>query len=113
MTVIWLSCDESLIVIAQVLVWIILYYRETFTFSLSFQEGQLGREADDADDNSWNMIPGPISLPGDSCQAKWVSASGNQTFIAVDESLISENTLTKCQIFAHPECFGKFIVYSS
>ena len=53
------------------------------------------------------MIPGLVKLPGDACTAKWVAASGNQTFIGVDESLVSESTLPKCRVFANRDCIGK------
>ena len=55
------------------------------------------------------MTPGRVMLASDSYKAKWISASANQTFIAVDESLISEELLPKCQIFGQSDCIGKGI----
>lgn len=52
------------------------------------------------------MTPGPILLEGGSYRPKTIRAHGNQTFISVDESLVSDDLLPKCQVFGHPECIG-------
>ena len=55
------------------------------------------------------MTPQPVPMLGEGCKATWVGASGNQTFIAVDESLVSETTLSACKVFASPQAIGEFI----
>ena len=37
----------------------------------------------------------------------WVGAKGNQTFVAVDEMLISESSLSQCKVFANSEIIGE------
>ena len=80
---------------------------EVFTFG-RHQEGQLGRKKGKGDDETWHMTPQPVPMLGEGCKATWVGASGNQTFIAVDESLVSETTLSACKVFASPQAIGEF-----
>ena len=40
-------------------------------------------------------------------RATWIGASGDQTFLRIDESLISAYTLAKSNIFANNSCIGK------
>ena len=68
----------------------------------------MGRSEEELDDHLWHTVPGPVLLEGDSYRPKWIRAYGNQSFISVDESLISESVLPKCQVFGHPECIGKY-----
>ena len=53
------------------------------------------------------MSPGPIPSLGDECKVVWVGARGNQTFVAVNESLVSDQNLGKCRIFADSHTIGK------
>lgn len=50
----------------------------------------------------WNCIPAPITNIGPNFRKKacWISASGDQTFIKIDESLVNANSLTKISVAA-------------
>lgn len=50
----------------------------------------------------WNCIPSSITGIGPNFRRKacWVSASGDQTFIKIDESLVNANSLTKISVAA-------------
>ena len=76
-----------------------------FTFG-KHQEGQLGRKKEEGDDEAWHMVPRPVVHLGEECKVTWVGARGNQTFIALDESLISDSSLSKCCVFANSETIG-------
>lgn len=39
-------------------------------------------------------------------RATWVGASGDQTFLRIDESLINAHTLSRSNIFANQSCIG-------
>ena len=39
-------------------------------------------------------------------RATWIGASGEQTFVRIDESLINAHTLAKSHIFANRNCIG-------
>ena len=41
-------------------------------------------------------------------RATWIGASGDQTYLRIDESLINAHTLSKSNIFANNSCIGKF-----
>lgn len=74
------------------------------------QEGQLGRSQQEGDDDTWHMTPRVVDSMLDeprTCRATWVGAKGNQTFIAVDEKLISEHSLSQCKVFNTPQGMGK------
>lgn len=51
----------------------------------------------------WNCIPAPITGIGPNFRKKacWISASGDQTFIKIDESLVNANSLTKISVAAN------------
>lgn len=51
----------------------------------------------------WNCIPAPITGIGPNYRKKacWISASGDQTFIKIDESLVNASSLTKISIAAN------------
>lgn len=85
---------------------VLLQSGEVFTFG-RHQEGQLGRKKGEEDDETWHMVPRPVPMLGEECKATWVGASGNQTFIAVDESLVSESALSRCKVFASPQAIGE------
>lgn len=88
---------------------VLLQSGEVFTFG-RHQEGQLGRKKGKEEDETWHMTPQLVPMLGEGCKATWVGASGNQTFIAVDESLVSETTLSACKVFASPQAIGEFIL---
>ena len=56
------------------------------------------------------MVPGCVTL-SDSYKSKWISASNNQTFISVDESLVSDDLLNKTVVFGHTDCIGTFYMH--
>lgn len=85
---------------------ILLSDGRVYTFG-KFQEGQLSRSKEEGDDSYWHMIPRSVSGFDEKCKATWVGAQGNKTFIAVDESLVSENSLSHCKIFANSEVLGE------
>ncbi len=79
---------------------------EVFTFG-KHQEGQLGSKREEGDDDAWHTTPRPIALLGEQYKVTWVGARGNQTFVSVDESLVSELSLSKCRVFASPRAIGQ------
>ena len=40
-------------------------------------------------------------------RATWIGASGDQTFLKIDESLINAHTLAMSSVFANQSCIGK------
>ena len=94
----------------------LLYTGEVYTFG-KYGEGQLGRSAPSEasggkgerrqDNEAWHLSPSPIPSLGDGCKVVWVGAGGNQTFIAVDESLVSDQNLSKCHVFADSQTIGE------
>ena len=79
---------------------------EVYTFG-KHQEGQLGRQKGEEGDESWHMVPQPVPMLGDGCKSTWVGARGNQTFISVDESLVSDSDLSRCRVFSNTQSLGK------
>lgn len=51
----------------------------------------------------WNCIPAPVNGVGPCYRKKacWISASGDQTFIKIDESLVNANSLSKISVAAN------------
>ena len=92
-----------------------IYTGEVFTFG-KHGEGQLGRTAEreggagKGAKETWHMTPGPIPNLADGCKVVWVGARGNQTFVAVNESLVSDQNLGKCRVFADTHTIGKWCV---
>ena len=84
---------------------VLLSTGEVYTFG-KHQEGQLGRQPVGLDNDSWFTVPGLMEIPSEGCRAKWITASGNQTFVAIDESLIAEKSLSRCRVFANSQCIG-------
>nr|CAD7200761.1 unnamed protein product [Timema douglasi] len=99
---------------------------EVFTFG-SYQKGQLGRplqsSAQDSQSSSgstggqkkdgrssregpWYSYPGvvPNIGPRYGRRATWVGASGDQTFLKIDESLINSLSLTRSTVMANKNC---------
>ena len=82
---------------------------EVYTFG-KYGEGQLGRsgEGDAGDSEAWHLSPGPIPSLSDGCEVVWVGAGSNQTFVAVNESLVSDQNLGKCHVFADSQSIGRY-----
>lgn len=53
----------------------------------------------------WNCIPAPITAIGPNYRKKacWISASGDQTFIKIDESLVNASSLAKISVAANKD----------
>lgn len=85
---------------------VLLETGQVYTFG-KYQEGQLGRSKGVGDDETWHMVPRSVNNVGGVCKATWVGAKGNQTFIAIDEMLISELSLSRCKVFANSHAVGK------
>lgn len=97
---------------------------EVFTFG-NYQKGQLGRvppscsPQDQPGQSSakyqnprtpWYSIPGAIPNvgPRHGRRATWVGASGDQTFLKIDESLINTVSLSKSTVTANKNCISKY-----
>ncbi|XP_064637403.1 E3 ubiquitin-protein ligase MYCBP2-like isoform X3 [Lineus longissimus] len=83
-----------------------------YTFG-AYQKSQLGRPGPDenqAKDKKrlWYATPAPV--PGIGAKfgrrATWIGASGDQTFLRIDESLINAHTLSRSNIFSNQTCIG-------
>ncbi|EDM02456.1 pam, highwire, rpm 1 (predicted) [Rattus norvegicus] len=72
---------------------------QVFTFG-SFSKGQLGRPILDVP--YWNAKPAPMPNIGSKYgrKATWIGASGDQTFLRIDEALINSHVLATSEIFA-------------
>ncbi|KAG8179148.1 hypothetical protein JTE90_015337 [Oedothorax gibbosus] len=93
---------------------------QVFTFG-SNQKGQLRRSPHNSGleesrkerkkaerDSCWNAIPGLIHNVGikHGRRATWVGASGDQTFVKIDESLINSHSLSKSSVVCSKTCIG-------
>ena len=68
----------------------------------------MGRSKE-AEDDMWYAKPGAMASVGDASglrKASWISARGNQTFVNVHESLLSETSVSQCSIFANSDVIG-------
>ena len=68
----------------------------------------MGRSKDSNGD-LWYAKPGAVASVGDASglrKASWISARGNQTFVNVHESLLSETSVSQCSIFANSDVIG-------
>lgn len=90
------------------------------------QKGQLGRpspavgqespvtsnkkDARLSRDGPWYAYPGTVPNigPRHGRRATWVGASGDQTFLKIDESLINSLSLTRSTVMANKSSIGKF-----
>ncbi|CAG5134648.1 unnamed protein product, partial [Candidula unifasciata] len=77
------------------------------------QKGSLGRNGLDespvkSKNIPWYTVPGPVPGVGAKYgrRATWVGASGDQTIMRIDESLINAHTLARSNIFASKTCIG-------
>ncbi|XP_060681898.1 E3 ubiquitin-protein ligase MYCBP2 isoform X7 [Hemiscyllium ocellatum] len=78
---------------------------QVFTFG-SFSKGQLGRPI--LDIPFWNTRPSPMPNIGSKYgrKATWLGASGDQTFLRIDEALINSHVLSTSEIFASRSIIG-------
>ncbi|XP_070552183.1 E3 ubiquitin-protein ligase MYCBP2-like isoform X2 [Ptychodera flava] len=88
---------------------VLLENGQVFTWGNN-QGGQLGRSApaDEKETKLWFTRPGPIPGVGVQCgrRATWIGASGDQTYLKIDESLINAHTLSKSKVFASNDFIG-------
>ncbi|XP_078077741.1 E3 ubiquitin-protein ligase MYCBP2 isoform X19 [Mustelus asterias] len=78
---------------------------QVFTFG-SFSKGQLGRPILDVP--FWNTRPSAMPNIGSKYgrKATWIGASGDQTFLRIDEALINSHVLSTSEIFASRSIIG-------
>ncbi|XP_031417201.1 E3 ubiquitin-protein ligase MYCBP2 isoform X1 [Clupea harengus] len=78
---------------------------QVFTFG-SFSKGQLGRPI--LDIPYWNAKPSPMPNIGAKYgrKATWIGASGDQTFLRIDEALINSHVLATSEVFASKHIIG-------
>ncbi|XDV30961.1 hypothetical protein PO909_033770, partial [Leuciscus waleckii] len=84
---------------------VLLMDGQVFTFG-SFSKGQLGRPI--LDMPYWNAKPSPMPNIGAKYgrKATWIGASGDQTFLRIDEALINSHVLATSEIFASKHIIG-------
>uniref|UniRef100_A0A4W5M9H3 RCR-type E3 ubiquitin transferase n=1 Tax=Hucho hucho TaxID=62062 RepID=A0A4W5M9H3_9TELE len=84
---------------------VLLMDGQVFTFG-SFSRGQLGRPI--LDMSYWNAKPSPMPNIGAKYgrKATWIGASGDQTFLRIDEALINSHVLATSEIFASKDIIG-------
>ncbi|XP_043928839.1 E3 ubiquitin-protein ligase MYCBP2 [Protopterus annectens] len=84
---------------------VLLLDGQVFTFG-SFSKGQLGRPI--LDMPYWNAKPAPMPNIGAKYgrKATWIGASGDQTFLRIDEALINSHVLATSEIFACKHIIG-------
>ncbi|XP_046701607.1 E3 ubiquitin-protein ligase MYCBP2 isoform X16 [Silurus meridionalis] len=84
---------------------VLLVDGQVFTFG-SFSKGQLGRPI--VDMPYWNAKPSPMPNIGAKYgrKATWIGASGDQTFLRIDEALINSHVLATSEIFASKHIIG-------
>ena len=77
------------------------------------KENQLGRSQEiqheaEGGDPTWHLLPQRIKGIGEDTnrRATWIGASGNQTFLRLDELLLKANSLQRCQVFASCKTIG-------
>ncbi|XP_031752946.1 E3 ubiquitin-protein ligase MYCBP2 isoform X20 [Xenopus tropicalis] len=89
---------------------VLLMDGQVFTFG-SFSKGQLGRPILDVP--YWNAKPAPMPNIGSKYgrKATWVGASGDQTFLRIDEALINSHVLATSEIFASRHIIGLVPAY--
>jgi E3 ubiquitin-protein ligase MYCBP2 len=61
----------------------------------------------------WNAKPAPMPNIGSKYgrKATWIGASGDQTFLRIDEALINSHVLATSEIFASKHIIGKYLVF--
>ncbi|XP_023654220.2 E3 ubiquitin-protein ligase MYCBP2 isoform X4 [Paramormyrops kingsleyae] len=84
---------------------VLLMDGQVYTFG-SFSKGQLGRPI--LDMPYWNAKPSPMPNIGAKYgrKATWIGASGDQTFLRIDEALINSHVLATSEIFASRHIIG-------
>ncbi|KAL5460457.1 hypothetical protein EMCRGX_G033908 [Ephydatia muelleri] len=83
---------------------VLLQTGKVYTFG-KYQEGQLGRQRRQDEGDNWHMSPGEVPLR-ESWKSVSIAARSNQTFINVDESLVTEGLINKCKVFANSRNIG-------
>ena len=82
---------------------------------LPSQKGQLARDASDAEEcaagsssSAWHSVPGLVKNigPKEGKRATWIGASGDQTFLKLDESLVNEDQFKRSTVISSDNCFG-------
>lgn len=86
---------------------VLLQTGKVYTFG-KYQEGQLGRQRRQDEGDNWHMSPGEVPLR-ESWKSVSIAARSNQTFINVDESLVTEGLINKCKVFANSRNIGEFV----
>jgi E3 ubiquitin-protein ligase MYCBP2 len=63
----------------------------------------------------WNAKPSPMPNIGVKYgrKATWIGASGDQTFLRIDEALINSHVLATSEIFASKDIIGKLQAFCS
>ena len=84
---------------------VLLETGKVYTFG-RYQEGQLGRQRGQDEGDNWHMLPGQVSLR-ESLKPVSIAARSNQTFINVDESLVTEGIISRCKAFANSHHLGE------
>lgn len=76
-------------------------------------ESRREKRKTDRDKDSWNAVPGLIPNIGTKYgrRATWIGASGDQTFVKIDESLINSHNLSKSSVVCSKTCIGKYHAY--
>lgn len=112
--------------IKQLFIQIFFFFLIVFQTQKCFQKGQLKRQAPNAasdenrrekrkadrdKDSNWNALPGLIPNIGTKYgrRATWIGASGDQTFVKIDESLINSHNLSKSSVVCSKTCIGNIL----
>lgn len=88
---------------------VLLQTGKVYTFG-KYQEGQLGRQRGQDQGDDWHMLPGEVPLR-ESWKPVSIAARSNQTFINIDESLVTEGIISKCKAFANSHDIGELCPY--
>ncbi|XP_054723026.1 E3 ubiquitin-protein ligase MYCBP2-like [Uloborus diversus] len=76
--------------------------------SLLDQNRKDKKKVDRDKDSNWNAVPGLVPNVGTKYgrRATWIGASGDQTFVKIDESLINSHNLSKSSVVCSKTCIG-------
>lgn len=100
------------LVLPQQIILVPTQTRTLMAFAFSPQKGQLGRPI--VDMPYWNAKPSPMPNIGAKYgrKATWIGASGDQTFLRIDEALINSHVLATSEIFASKHIIGTFLEFA-
>ncbi|XP_062580615.1 E3 ubiquitin-protein ligase MYCBP2-like [Saccostrea cucullata] len=90
---------------------VLLNNGQVYTFG-NHEKHALGRagpdEAGAMSKKAWYAVPGPVPSIGARYgrRATWIGASGDQTFLRIDESLINAHILAASKVFANQKSIG-------